>query len=331
MLAQRQPGSAFKPFVYLAALQEGMTPGSIIDDKKIDYGEWTPQNYERKYYGQITMRWALQHSVNGATVQIADKVGMPKVISLAEKMGISTLVKKGYPNDESLAVSLGGLTHGVTPLDMASAYSVLANGGKRITPVAITKIVDRSGQILEENTLEEKRVISEKDAYVLTNMLQSVVNGGTGTGANYGRPIAGKTGTTDDSKDAWFVGYSPNLSAAVWIGDDYGVETLNGITGGSLPATIWREFMSSTQASGSGNFAMPDGVQGLISQGYQNPIPPEDKNKDKDKDKDKDKNKTNDKDKKEQDKKADDKDASADSKDAGNQPAPLVKGGAKTQ
>ena len=331
VLAQRQPGSAFKPFVYLAALQEGMTPGSIIDDKKIDYGEWSPQNYERKFYGQITMRWALQHSVNGATVQIADKVGMPKIIALAEKMGISTLVKKGYPNDENLAVSLGGLTHGTTPLDMASAYSVLANGGKRITPVAITKIVDRNGQILEENTLEEKRVISEKDAYVLTNMLQSVVNGGTGTGANYGRPIAGKTGTTDDSKDAWFVGYSPNLSTAVWIGDDYGVETLNGITGGSLPATIWREFMSSTQASGSGNFTVPDGVQSLISQGYQNPAPPEDKNKDKDKDKDKDKNKDKDKttDKKEADKKTNSKTTPTDSKDNDDQSTPLVKGGTK--
>lgn len=325
VLAERQPGSAFKPFVYLAAIQDGLTPGTIIDDKKIDYGEWTPQNYERQYYGQITARWALQHSVNGATVQVADKVGMSKIIDLAEKMGISTLVKKGYPNDENLASSLGGLTHGVTPLDMASAYSVLANGGKRVTPVAITKIVDRSGQILEENTLEEKRVISEKDAYILTNMLQSVVNGGTGSGANYGRPIAGKTGTTDDSKDAWFVGYSPNLAAAVWIGDDYGSETLNGITGGSLPATIWREFMSSTQASGSNNFSVPDGVQSIINQGYSNPTPP---SADKDKDKKDDKNK-DDKTKDSKDKAAESTDASA--KDSADSTTPLVKGGGTKQ
>lgn len=326
VLAERQPGSAFKPFVYLAAIQDGLTPGTIIDDKKIEYGEWTPQNYERQYYGQITARWALQHSVNGATVQVADKVGMSKIIDLAEKMGISTLVKKGYPNDENLASSLGGLTHGVTPIDMASAYSVLANGGKRVTPVAITKIVDRSGQILEENTLEEKRVISEKDAYILTNMLQSVVNGGTGSGANYGRPIAGKTGTTDDSKDAWFVGYSPNLAAAVWIGDDYGSETLNGITGGSLPATIWREFMSSTQASGSSNFTVPDGVQSIINQGYSNPTPPA-------ADKDKDKDKKDDKSKDDQNKDNKDKAAtdatSATTKDGADSTTPLVKGGTK--
>lgn len=285
--AVRQPGSSFKPFVYLTAIQQGLTPGTIIDDSKVDYNGWSPQNYERNYNGRITLRYALMHSVNVAAVKLADQVGMSKVIQNAQNMGISTLVTSGTHTDANLAAALGGLSKGVTPIDMASAYGVLANGGVRVAPVVITKIVDRNGQILEENTLEEKRVISQKDAYILTNMLESVISGGTGGGASIGRPMAGKTGTTDDTKDAWFVGYTPDLATAVWIGDDSGNETLHGMTGGMLPAEIWRQFMSGALKNTTpSDFSVPDGVQSIVSQGY---APPVDPNKKPDATKDKDK------------------------------------------
>lgn len=241
VLAERQPGSAFKPFVYLAAIQDGMTPGTVMDDKKIEFNGWSPKNYEGTYSGQMTLRYALQHSVNTIAVQLADAVGMRKVLNLASSLGITTLDDS---KDNNLAAALGGLTNGVKPIDMAVAYGTLANGGVKVKPVAITKIVDRNGQVVEENSTEEQRVVDPKYAYVITNMLESVMSGGTGGGASIGRPAAGKTGTTDESKDAWFVGYTPDLVAAVWMGDDYGIETLDGITGGTVPAVIWRDFMS---------------------------------------------------------------------------------------
>ncbi len=292
ILAERQPGSAFKPFVYLAALQAGMNPGTIVDDKKISYGDYTPQNYERTYSGKMTLRYALTHSVNTIAVQLANEVGMKNVIKLAQDMGITTLVSDGKSNDLNLAAALGGLTKGVTPIEMASAYGVLADGGNLVEPVSITKIVDRNGQILEENMLSEKRVVSEKNAAILTNMLQSVINSGTGGNANIGRPAAGKTGTTDDSKDAWFVGYTPNLSCAVWVGDDYGSQTLHGMTGGTTPARIWQSFMS-TYLKGTPveSFYVPSSALNAIKEGYNNP----NKNKDKDKDKDKNASKKGDK------------------------------------
>ncbi len=292
--AVRQPGSAMKPFVYLAAIQEGMTPGTVMEDKKVTYGDWTPQNYERTYSGKVTLRYALAHSINVVAVELASKVGISKVIDLAKEMGLSTLVTDGQPNDLNLASALGGLSRGVTPLDLTAAYAVIANGGVKVKPVGITKIVDRNGQILEEYSPDEKRIVSEKDAYILTNMLETVITSGTGGNAYFGRPMAGKTGTTDDSKDAWFVGYTPTLVTTVWMGDDFGSETLNGITGGTTPAEIWRYFMSATLANAPAvNFTVPDGVSGIVAQGFQSPAAlngkTDDKNKDKDKNTDKDK------------------------------------------
>lgn len=291
VMAERQPGSAFKPFVYLAAIQDGMTPGDIIEDKPVTYNGWSPQNYERTFSGSMTLRYALQHSVNVPAVELADKVGMRKVLDLAESLGISTLVRKGDTTDNNLAAALGGLTHGVRPIDMAVAYGTLANGGVKVKPVAITKIIDRNGQIVEEGSMDEKRVVSEKDAYIITNMLESVITGGTGGGAAIGRPAAGKTGTTDESKDAWFVGYTPDLVAAVWMGDDFGVETLNGTTGGTIPAHIWSDFMRVALAdTPASDFTAPPGAAAIANQGYEAPKPKEDpKAKDKDKDKSEDK------------------------------------------
>lgn len=286
VLAERQPGSAFKPFVYLAAIQDGMTPGTVMDDKKIEFNGWSPKNYEGTYSGQMTLRYALQHSVNTVAVQLADAVGMRKVLNLASSLGITTLDDS---KDNNLAAALGGLTNGVKPIDMAVAYGTLANGGVKVKPVAITKIVDRNGQVVEENSTEEQRVVDPKYAYVITNMLESVMSGGTGGGASIGRPAAGKTGTTDESKDAWFVGYTPDLVAAVWMGDDYGIETLDGITGGTVPAVIWRDFMSqalNAMEIPASDFTVPPGAASIANQGYA-PVAPKVDSKAKDKDKDK--------------------------------------------
>ncbi len=286
VLAERQPGSAFKPFVYLAAIQDGMTPGTVMDDKKIEFNGWSPKNYEGTYSGQMTLRYALQHSVNTIAVQLADAVGMRKVLNLASSLGITTLDDS---KDNNLAAALGGLTNGVKPIDMAVAYGTLANGGVKVKPVAITKIVDRNGQVVEENSTEEQRVVDPKYAYVITNMLESVMSGGTGGGASIGRPAAGKTGTTDESKDAWFVGYTPDLVAAVWMGDDYGIETLDDITGGTVPAVIWRDFMSqalNAMEIPASDFTVPPGAASIANQGYA-PVAPKVDPKAKDKDKDK--------------------------------------------
>lgn len=286
VLAERQPGSAFKPFVYLAAIQDGMTPGTVMDDKKIEFNGWSPKNYEGTYSGQMTLRYALQHSVNTIAVQLADAVGMRKVLNLASSLGITTLDDS---KDNNLAAALGGLTNGVKPIDMAVAYGTLANGGVKVKPVAITKIVDRNGQVVEENSTEEQRVVDPKYAYVITNMLESVMSGGTGGGASIGRPAAGKTGTTDESKDAWFVGYTPDLVAAVWMGDDYGIETLDGIIGGTVPAVIWRDFMSqalNAMEIPASDFTVPPGAASIANQGYA-PVAPKVDPKAKDKDKDK--------------------------------------------
>lgn len=260
VLAERQPGSAFKPFVYLAALESGLTPGTVIDDSPISFNNWSPVNYDNQFRGKVTLRQSLENSLNVPTVKLTNQIGVDKPLYYAQQMGISTLVLKGNTNDRNLAMSLGGLTRGVTPLEIASAYGVLANQGVRVEPVAIIKVVDRNGKVLEQNSPQEKAVISDRSAYVLTDLLRGVINSGTGTAANIGRPAAGKTGTTNDYKDAWFVGYTPDLAASVWIGyDNDGY--LNGIAGGGLPAQIWQSFMSkATSKMPSRDFIRPSGV-----------------------------------------------------------------------
>ena len=194
---------------------------------------------------------------------------MIRILALAKSLGITSL----QPEDNNLSSALGGLTKGVRPIDMAEAYATLANGGVQVKPVAITKIVDRNGNILEENSIEEKRVVDEKDAYVITNMLESVITNGTGGNAAFGRPLAGKTGTTDDSKDAWFVGYTPDLAAAVWVGDDFGSQTLHGMTVGDTPAIIFNAFMSQALANTPvSDFPVPAGAESVANQGYYHPV-----------------------------------------------------------
>ncbi|MBR4643011.1 MAG: PBP1A family penicillin-binding protein [Selenomonadaceae bacterium] len=241
-MAERQPGSAFKPFVFVAGLESGYTPDTVIEDSPITIGDWSPQNYSRRFSGNVTLRTVAIFSMNVPTVKIAQALGIDKAIYYAQEMGISTFVLSGEPNDTNLAVSLGGLTRGVTPLEIASAYGTFANSGVYVPHVAITKVLDRNGNIIHEVVPEGRQVITPESAADLTSMLEDVITKGTGKGAAIGRPAAGKTGTTSDYHDAWFVGYTPDLVTSVWLGCDDNSE-LEGITGGDLPATIWSHFM----------------------------------------------------------------------------------------
>lgn len=245
-MAVRQPGSSFKPFTFATALEANMTPDTTIEDKPFKLGDWQPQNYNRTFSGTVTMRQTAINSLNVPTVRLAEKVSIDKVLATAQNLGISTLVinsKPGEPNDKNLAASIGGLTQGVTALDMAGAYSAFANHGIYTKPVAVVKVIDRKGKVIYENKPETKQVLTERTATLLTDMLQDVMTKGTGTGAKINRPSAGKTGTTDNYQDAWFAGYTPNLVAIVWMGCDDNAQ-MPGITGGTVPAKIWQNFMN---------------------------------------------------------------------------------------
>lgn len=257
LLAKRQPGSSFKPFTYLAALENGFTAASILKDEPFSSGSWTPQNYDRRTRGNVSLRTALTYSLNIPLVRTAEAVGMDKVLDYAKRMGISTLDSK---NDNNLSAALGGLYEGVTPLEMVQAYGVLANNGVKAEPLIILKVVGRNGEVLQEHSPRRTEVLKPQVAYLMTNLLQDVIARGTGAGAQIGRPAAGKTGTTDDYRDAWFVGYTPNLVAAVWIGQDSG-GTLDGIGGGSTPAIIWRQFMvEAVKELPAASFQRPSGI-----------------------------------------------------------------------
>lgn len=263
-MAVRQPGSAFKPFVYMTAMEHDMTPDTIMEDKKVEYGGWSPHNADNSYQGRMPLWKALALSVNTVAVQLADKVGPSNVIANAKKLGITTLVEDGSPNDDNLAsAALGGLTKGVTPLEMAAAYGAFANKGVYIKPTAIVKILDRNGNVLEDNSsdMQKTQVMSEKTAYEMTSMLEGVIARGTGTAASIGRPAAGKTGTTDDNHDAWFIGYTPDIVTAVWVGDDTGSQSLGEIYGGTVPAQIWHDYMASAVSGTSADdFDVPAGM-----------------------------------------------------------------------
>ena len=263
-MAVRQPGSAFKPFVYMTAMEHDMTPDTIMEDKKVEYGGWSPHNADNSYQGRMPLWKALALSVNTVAVQLADKVGPSNVIANAKKLGITTLVEDGSPNDDNLAsAALGGLTKGVTPLEMAAAYGAFANKGVYIKPTAIVKILDSNGNVLEDNSsdVQKTQVMSEKTAYEMTSMLEGVIARGTGTAASIGRPAAGKTGTTDDNHDAWFIGYTPDIVTAVWVGDDTGSQSLGEIYGGTVPAQIWHDYMASAVSGTSAeDFDVPAGM-----------------------------------------------------------------------
>ena len=247
--AVRQPGSSFKPFTFATALENKMTPDTTVEDKPFKLGDWQPQNYDRRFRGTVTMRQTAINSLNVPTIRFAENVGIDKVLNTAENLGISTLVNNNnQPNDKNLAAAIGGLTRGVTALDMAGAYATFANKGIYTKPTAIIKVVDRKGKVIYESKPEQKQAISERTATLLTDMLKDVITSGTGKGANINRPAAGKTGTTDNYQDAWFAGYTPQLATVVWMGCDDNRE-MPGITGGATPAQIWQAFMNVAMAN----------------------------------------------------------------------------------
>lgn len=246
-MAVRQPGSAFKPFVFVAALENKFTPNTIIDDSPININGWRPQNDSGNFSGKVKLSDVARYSMNVPTVKIAQKIGIDKPIYYAQEMGISTFVLDGPQNDRTLSTALGGLTKGVTPLELTSAYCTFANKGVHVNPVVVIKVLDRNGKVLEQAEPKQRSVVSESSAVELTDMLEGVIKKGTGTRANIGRPAAGKTGTTSDYHDAWFVGYTPNLVCGVWVGNDDNTP-MNGVMGGQLPAQIWKAFMEKALA-----------------------------------------------------------------------------------
>lgn len=233
----RQPGSAFKPFVYAVAMNEGLMSNSIVIDQPINIRGYSPQNYDKKFHGPSTLKKALRLSINIVAVKLGQQVGMEKVLALAKSMGISTLVAQ----DDNLATALGGLTQGVSLFELATAYTAFANGGVVSKPVAILKVLDENGQLLEEGHIVQSSVLSPEVAFILTNMMQGVIENGTGTPANIGRPAAGKTGTTDGYETAWFMGYTPELLVGIYIGNDN--RTPVGISGTEV-AGLWGKMVA---------------------------------------------------------------------------------------
>lgn len=237
MTEVRQAGSAFKPFVYAVAINQGLTPNSIIIDQPININGYAPQNYDKKFHGPITLKKAIRLSVNVAAVKLGQQVGIDNVLNLARNMGITTLV----PQDNNLATALGGLTQGVNLFEMVTAYTAFANGGVVSRPIAILKVLDENDQLLEEAHITQQSVLSAEVAYIITNMMQGVIEDGTGSGANIGRMAAGKTGTTDNYETAWFMGYIPELLVGIYVGNDN--RTPVGISGSEV-AGMWGRMMS---------------------------------------------------------------------------------------
>lgn len=254
----RQPGSAFKPIAaYGPAIEyQGLGPASVVDDVPVRYGSYEPRNFDGRYRGLITLRTALTNSINVAAVKImVDYVGIENAIKFASSLGIDL-----DPSAHGASMALGGLNKGVTPLQMASAYGAFANMGTYIEPIAILKVEKSDGVVLEQTIPKQRQVMKASTAYLVTDMLKSVVQSGTGTGAQIGRPVAGKTGTTDEGKDLWFVGYTPELVTAVWIGYDQPA-AMPQAYGGTYPTRIWQEIMSKALSDVPvKNFSMPSGI-----------------------------------------------------------------------
>lgn len=269
--AERSPGSAIKPFVYTAAMDSGYTTTTVVVDEPVEYPmgtgtTWAPRNFNGKFVGPLRLRQALEQSTNTIAVKLMADLKPDKVISYARKMGITTLVESGTRNDRGLALALGGLTRGVTPIEMVQAYSSLANAGVRVTPYFIMEVRDSSGVLLESNVPTREIVLDERTAYIVADMMRGVIYSPSGTGrrADIGRPAAGKTGTADSNTDAWFVGFTPDMVAAVWIGEDTNREMRYpkiGVIGSGKAAEIWGAFMKKALAGvPARDFTVPEGV-----------------------------------------------------------------------
>ena len=242
LAARRQPGSAFKPFVYAAALAAGLTPATEVDDDPVEIREggrvWSPANFGDEYEGRVTMRRALMHSLNAATIRVSRAVGEPRVVEVAHRVGIQSDLQP-VPS-----IALGALE--VTPLELVTAYAAFANGGRRVTPRLVRRIEAADGTpVWSSEIATPVQVLDPRDAYQLTSMLRGVVDYGTGhTVRDYGvnGPVAGKTGTTNNGADVWFVGYTPTVVAGFWFGYDQPHSIGGDASGGRLAAPAWAEF-----------------------------------------------------------------------------------------
>ncbi len=257
--ARRQPGSAFKPFVYAAALDDRYTPATIIVDAPVAFpdndGVWAPQNYDNRFFGPTTLRDALTFSRNVPTVKLAQQLGLKRLIPFVRSLGIRS------PLPPNLSIALGAAE--VTPLELVAAYSVFANQGVLVEPRFVLRLSDPYDQPLEETEPKLRPVLSPETAYLVTNILQDVIDRGTGQRAKaLGRPAAGKTGTTNDMNDAWFIGYTPQLLAGFWVGFDSKRSLGRGETGGRVAAPIWLEFMREALADAPVlDFPIPTGIR----------------------------------------------------------------------
>jgi len=247
--AKRQPGSAFKPFVYLTALEQGYGPNSVEVDEPVRFGDWEPENYGHKYMGPVTLTTALAMSLNTVAAKLAFNVSPTAVIATAHRMGITS----DLANNASIALG----TSEVTLLEMVSAFTPFANGGASVQPYIVTRITTRDGQVLYERGGDGLgQVISGSEVGSMNHMMRAVVTDGTGRSAQFGDfEIAGKTGTSQDYRDAWFIGYTAHYIAGVWAGNDDNSPTKK-MTGGSIPAAIWKDVMEQAHA-GLTNLPLP--------------------------------------------------------------------------
>jgi penicillin-binding protein 1A len=242
LAAHRQPGSAFKPFVYAAALSAGYSPATILDDSPIEIEDvgriWRPENFGGEYGGPLTLRRALMRSANAATVRLSRALGEKRVVALAQRSGIRSRMA-AVP-----ALALGAME--VTPLELVAAYAPFANGGKTVQPSIVSRIESADGSVLWRGVpREQERVLDRAEAFQITSMLQSVVDGGTGRVVRQmgvKGPVAGKTGTTNNGADVWFIGYTPTLVAGFWFGYDSPKPIASNASGGRLAAPAWAMF-----------------------------------------------------------------------------------------
>jgi penicillin-binding protein 1A len=259
--SRRQPGSAFKPLIYTAAFNKGMYPSTryvdsplVFEDASKEDGFWKPKNFDGKFLGPITMREALVHSRNIVTIKILQDIGIDYAVTYASNMGITS------PLVKNLSLALG--SSGVTLQELIRSYAVLANGGKKVNPYFIKKIVDRTGKVFEETNVQAEQVIDPRIAFMTTYIMQDVVTSGTGTRVkSIGRPIAAKTGTTNDVRDAWFLGFTPSVITGVWVGFDQEMSLGMQEVGGRAAAPIWLYFMENyLRLTPPENFPVPQGV-----------------------------------------------------------------------
>lgn len=238
--SQRQPGSSFKPFVYYAAFASGRyTPDSIIQDTPASYPDgyeyYSPRNYDGSFMGSIPIRKALEVSRNVPAVKLGQSVGVDRIIEISRLLGIES------PMEPVISLPLGAVD--LTPMEMAGAYATFASNGWYSKPTFIVQVTDSNGNVLLDNTPRPQLILDPWATAALTDVLQGVIARGTGTAARIGRPAAGKTGTTDSQRDVWFVGYVPQLSTAIWVGNDDYTPMGSGATGGTYVAPVWRDFM----------------------------------------------------------------------------------------